>query len=241
MKNKDLLAEGEVKWSPGVLLENTLYRPFKMLTHEPILVLVTLYTSVVYAVLYACRFHLRHFTCVQFTTTISVFEAFPVIFIDNHGLSTSHCGLIFLGVGIGTTIGAVFNLWIGGARLGYNALIKKWRGFPPPELRLYGAATGGPLLVIGSFWLGWAGAYKEVPWYVAALSTIPLGMAICLIYISCLVCSCTATCMPVLTTTCILELPCRHISVSFARDLMLRLLISGRVECSPHLPSLPTR
>jgi hypothetical protein len=55
VKNKALRAEGEVKWAVDVVLEHTLYRPFKMLAQEPILVLVTLYTSVVYALLYSCR------------------------------------------------------------------------------------------------------------------------------------------------------------------------------------------
>ncbi|KAI0300489.1 MFS polyamine transporter [Multifurca ochricompacta] len=164
VKNKDLRAEGEVKWTLDILLERTLYRPFKMLVQEPILVLVTLYTSMVYAVLYA------------------LFEAFPVIFIGHHKLSISHDGLIFLGVGIGTTLGAVSNLWIEGER--YKYLIKHWRGFPPPEQRLYGAVIGGPLLVIGCFWLGWTGAYNQVPWYVPALSTIVIGAAIGLVYLS---------------------------------------------------------
>jgi len=55
VKNKDLRAEGEVKFSPATLLEQTLFRPFKMLVQEPILVLVTIYLSMVYAVLYARR------------------------------------------------------------------------------------------------------------------------------------------------------------------------------------------
>ncbi|KAI0002446.1 MFS polyamine transporter [Russula compacta] len=164
VKNKHLRAEGEVNWTVGVLLEKTLFRPFKMLAQEPILVLVTLYMSVVYAVLYA------------------LFEALPVIFIDRHGLSISHSGLIFFGISIGTTIGAVSNLLITGGK--YKELIKEWRGFPPPEQRLYGAAIGGPLLVIGSFWLGWTGAYESVPWYVPALSTIVIGAAISLIFVS---------------------------------------------------------
>jgi hypothetical protein len=117
--------------------------------------------------------------------TSSVFEAFPVIFIQHHGLTISQNGLIFLGVGIGTTIGAMTNLWLQGSR--YKVLIKEWRGFPPPEERLYPAALGGPLLVIGSFWLGWTGAYNTVPWYVPALSTIVIGASISLIFISFLV------------------------------------------------------
>lgn len=146
-------------------------------------------------------------------TNLLVFEALPVIFIGRHGFSISHCGLIFFGISIGTTIGAVSNLWIQGGR--YRELIKEWRGFPPPEQRLYGAAIGGPLLVIGSFWLGWTGAYESVPWYVPALSTIVIGAAISLIFLSFLVCSCTSTaCLRVLSSTCIPGLPRGHISVS---------------------------
>jgi len=114
----------------------------------------------------------------------ALLQAFPVIFIDHHGLSVSQDGLIFLGVGIGTTIGAVSNIYIIGGN--YKSLVKEWRGFPPPEQRLYPATVGAPLLVIGSFWLGWTGAYRSVPWYVPAISTIVVGAAICLIFLSCL-------------------------------------------------------
>ncbi|KAI0281088.1 MFS polyamine transporter [Russula brevipes] len=164
VKNEALRAEGEVKWAVDVVLEHTLYRPFKMLAQEPILVLVTLYTSVVYALLY------------------SLLKAVPVIFIVNRGFSISQNGLIFIGLGIGTTIGAVSNLLILGDR--YEKLMKEWRGFPPPEQRLYGATIGGPLLVVSCLWLGWTGAYSAVWWYVPALSTIGLGASITLIYIS---------------------------------------------------------
>jgi hypothetical protein len=47
---------------------------------------------------------------------------------------------------------------------------------------------GGPVLVIGIFWLGWTGNYpSSVPWYVPALSTIFVGTGISLIFISFLV------------------------------------------------------
>jgi hypothetical protein len=41
-----------------------------------------------------------------------------------------------------------------------------------------------PALVIGCFWLGWSGNYAAVPWYVPALSTILIGFAISLIFMS---------------------------------------------------------
>jgi len=89
-------------------------------------------------------------------------------------------------VGIGTSVGAISDYLAQVNR--YKVLIKEWRGFPPPEERLYTAAAGGPLLVIGCFWLGWTGAYTAVPWYVPALSTIVLGASINMIFISFLVC-----------------------------------------------------
>src|SRR6266851_2812806 len=217
VKNKDLLAQGEVKFTVADFLEQTILRPFKMLIEEPILVLVTVYISMVYAVLYACRSHVAYFRCVRFTAILSVFEAFPVIFIGHHGLTISQDGLIFLGVGIGTTIGAIVNFWTQRSR--YKILMKEWRGFPPPEERLYTAAVGAPLLVIGCFWLGWTGAYNAVPWYVPALSTIVIGASISFIFISFLVCPPNATCLHVLISTCVAGLPRGYISVSFCKRL----------------------
>jgi hypothetical protein len=95
-------------------------------------------------------------------------------------------GLVFIGVGIGTTIGAIINVY---TTSHYPELVKKWKGFPPPEQRLFGAMVGSPCLVIGIFWLGWAGEIAKVPWYVPSLGTIPIGMSISLIFISFLVSS----------------------------------------------------
>ncbi|OBZ78053.1 putative transporter mfs2 [Grifola frondosa] len=62
--NADVYAEHEkADWSLKGIIHRTLYRPIQMLMMEPILVLVTIYLSLVYGVLYA------------------LFEALPVIFI----------------------------------------------------------------------------------------------------------------------------------------------------------------
>ena len=54
MKNKDVYAEHERSdWSVKGVLHRTLYRPIQMLFIEPILLLVTIYLSLVYGVLYA--------------------------------------------------------------------------------------------------------------------------------------------------------------------------------------------
>ncbi|KAH7929150.1 MFS general substrate transporter [Leucogyrophana mollusca] len=139
------------------------FRPFRMLAMEPILVLITAYLSLVYGILYA------------------LFEAMPVIFVAKRGLSVVNTGFIFAGAGIGCTIGAMVCGYIDRRQVD---LITKWDGSPPPERRLYGAMAAGPCLVIGIFWLGWSGQYPMVPWYVPALSMIPIGASITLSFIS---------------------------------------------------------
>ncbi|KAJ7600529.1 major facilitator superfamily domain-containing protein [Mycena floridula] len=161
---KDIYAEHERHdWSLRHLLQRTIYRPIKMLGSEPILVLVTLYISLVYGVLYL------------------LFEAVPIIFIKTRGFTKAQSGLAFIGVGIGSSIGGLVNAL---CSRHYPALIEKWKGFPPPEQRLFGAMIGSPLLVVGTFWLGWTGQYVSVPWYVPAMSLVLIGFSICTIFIS---------------------------------------------------------
>ncbi|PIL27281.1 MFS general substrate transporter [Ganoderma sinense ZZ0214-1] len=148
-------------WSLSGVLHRTLFRPVQMIICEPILLLVTIYTSLVYGVLYA------------------TFEAIPFIFITTRGFNIRQVGLIFIGVGIGTTIGAYIAIRLSNR---YNVLIPKYRGFPPPEERLYGAMIGAPSLVAGAFWLGWTGQYSHIHWIVPALATVPIGASVSLVF-----------------------------------------------------------
>ncbi|KAL1743340.1 major facilitator superfamily domain-containing protein [Schizophyllum fasciatum] len=160
----DLYAEHDRQdWSLSGVIRRTLFRPFQMLFIEPILALVTLYLSLVYGVLYG------------------MFGAIPVIFEQLHGFTISQNGLIFIGIGVGTSLGALTNYLMSRH---YPKLIVRWRGFPPAEERLRGGMLGAPLLVVGIFWLGWAGNYPSVHWAVPAVATVAIGMAISLIFMS---------------------------------------------------------
>ncbi|KAF9556864.1 MFS polyamine transporter [Agrocybe pediades] len=162
--SKSLYAEHEKQdWSFKGVLHRTLFRPFTMLAKEPILILITIYLSIVYGLLYA------------------LFQAFPIVFVVKRHFTIAEDGLIFIGVGIGTTLGSAINFF---ASKHYPQLIQKWKGFPPPEYRLFGAMLGSPLLVIGIFWMGWTGEYASIPWYVPGLSTIVIGTGISLIFMS---------------------------------------------------------
>ena len=51
--NKDLYAEHERQdWSFGAVIRRTIFRPFHMLALEPILVMITIYFSIVYGLLF---------------------------------------------------------------------------------------------------------------------------------------------------------------------------------------------
>jgi DHA1 family multidrug resistance protein-like MFS transporter len=145
------------------VLNRTVLRPFIMLSLEPILILITLYSSIVYGLIYG------------------LFEAIPIIFSEIRGISTELTGLMFFALGIGTTAGAYLT-FLDGRR--WLELTPKWRGTPPPEERLRTAVPAGPLLVIAVFWLGWTGAYRAVPWYAVVLSLIPLGVGITLLAVT---------------------------------------------------------
>jgi hypothetical protein len=113
-----------------------------------------------------------------------VFEAYPLIFIEKRGLTIPQTGLVFIGVGIGAFLAMGVNWYF---LLPYPRLIKEWRGFPPPENRLPPAMIAGPILVIGTLWLGWTGNYASIPWYVPAIGSILVGLSIILVFISFLV------------------------------------------------------
>ncbi|SPO25527.1 probable mfs-multidrug-resistance transporter [Ustilago trichophora] len=162
--NKDLYAPHEKSdWSIGGIAHRTLLRPFQILAQEPILVLITIYLSVVYGILYG------------------LFEAVPVIFEMKRGFNLGESGLIFIAVGLGTTIGGIINVFV---QLRYRQLAPFWHNTPPPEERLWGSLIAGPILVLGAFWLGWTGEYVAVPWYVPALALIPVGISFTLVFIS---------------------------------------------------------
>ncbi|KAJ7881362.1 major facilitator superfamily domain-containing protein [Mycena olivaceomarginata] len=149
--NKGIFAAAEKQdWSLQGVIKRTLYRPFEMLASEPILVLITAYLSLIYGVLYG------------------LFQAVPIIFVRKRDFTIAQSGLIFIGVGIGTSLGSALNVWLlrNDPQLIRNAST--------------GAMVGGCAFVIGIFWLGC------VPWYVPALSTIVVGMSVCMIFISCL-------------------------------------------------------
>jgi len=108
------------------------------------------------------------------------FEAFPLVFRNNHGFELQYIGLSFIGLGIGE---------VGGLLLS-GPLIRRltnWflRGknreeeLRKPEYKLISSMLGALLVPIGMFWFAFT-VYPSVPWIVPILSGIPFGWGVVL-------------------------------------------------------------
>ncbi|GAA6008917.1 hypothetical protein JCM10207_004025 [Rhodosporidiobolus poonsookiae] len=164
-KNSELYGELErADFSLKSIVTRTIARPCVMLVVEPLVLVVTVYLSIIYGILYG------------------LFSVFPIIFEELRGFNPGESGLTFIGVGVGTTIGAFIAIRV---QRHYRELIPKWHGHPPPEERLWPAMVAAPLNVVGIFILGWTGNYPWIHWAVPAVIGGPLlGASFNLFFIS---------------------------------------------------------
>jgi MFS family permease len=154
--------KGDVTFKKQFL--TSLGRPWLLLVYEPIVLLLSLYTAVVYAILY------------------SFFSAFPIVFQQVRGWSPGIGGLAFLGILVGMLIAIAYVVFY--VNPDYIKAVDKHGGITaPPEVRLKGALVGAPLLIVG---LG-AFAATNVPsihWSAPIILSSPFGFAMVLIFLS---------------------------------------------------------
>ncbi|KAJ5087838.1 MFS general substrate transporter [Penicillium angulare] len=155
----------EVERAPKTLIEVlkvALIRPWMMLFFEPIVLLLSIYTAIVYGILYM------------------QFAAFPIVFENSRHWSQGISGLSFLGVLVGQIL-AFFIYLVFDAR--YKKTLTRAGGRHPPEERLWSAMLGGVLLPIGLFWFAWT-IYDSVHWIVPLIGTSLFGIGQVLLFIS---------------------------------------------------------
>jgi hypothetical protein len=134
-----------------------------LLATEPILVLVTIYISFLYGLLFL------------------FFEAYPISFQEDRGWKPGIASLPFLGLlvgalaGVGLTVGTA--LWIN-ARKDITAPPKPYI----PESRLPLMIFGAIILPPGLLWFGWT-SHKGPPWPAQVFAGIPVGAAMFIIFI----------------------------------------------------------
>ncbi|KAF3926353.1 hypothetical protein AA313_de0202322 [Arthrobotrys entomopaga] len=134
-----------------------IWRPIKMLVFSPIILLLSLYVSVVYGYLYL------------------IFTTFYVVFQGFYGFSTGSVGLSFLGIGIGSFLGLII---FGGLNdKVYIQQRNKNGGVDKPEYRLPMLTWSCWLIPAGMFVYGWT-AEERVHWIVPIIATGLIGLGL---------------------------------------------------------------
>ncbi|KAF2765408.1 MFS general substrate transporter [Teratosphaeria nubilosa] len=123
----------------GDRLRVFLVRPFQLLVLEPIVLLISLYMSVLYGLLYM------------------FFVAFPIVYQDGKGWSASMTGLMFIPLAVGVLMSAMCAPFVNNH---YMTLIKKHNGKPPAECRLIPMMLSCWFIPIGLFIFAWT----SYPW-----------------------------------------------------------------------------
>ncbi|OCL01221.1 MFS general substrate transporter, partial [Glonium stellatum] len=139
-----------------------LLRPWVLLATEPILVLITLYLSFLYGLLFL------------------FFEAYPISFQEDRHWKPQIGSLAFLGILVGNLLGLAgvitHSLTI------FARQIASTPGVLVPERRLPPMIVGAVLLPIGLFWFGWT-SHPGTPWPAQVVAGIPVGAAMFVIFI----------------------------------------------------------
>jgi MFS family permease len=145
----------------GQVIKTAIARPTKLLTTSPIVIILSMYMSIVYSYMY-----------LLFTTFTTVFEG-------RYGFNSGEAGLAYLGLGVGFCIGQFtvgrFSDW-------YTKRQKAIRGVAQPEDRLPPLLVGVCLLPVGLFWYGWS-VNAHTHWMIPIVGTGFVGVGILYVFL----------------------------------------------------------
>lgn len=155
----------ETEFRAGDLVTKYLLRPIKMLVLEPILLLITLYMSLLYGTLYL------------------FFEAYPISFQEQRGWNLGVGALPFLGLTTGVVLAGLFIIVTTKTR--YASKLAASGGIPVPEERLPPMMLGAVLLPLGLFTFAWTSNPKTVHTWVPQVVAggVPIGFGIFCIFL----------------------------------------------------------
>ena len=139
-------------------------RPLHMVTVEPLVMLISIYTGFAFAMMF------------------SFFSSFPYIFVEVYNFNLRNIGLAFCGLLPG------FLLAFG--TFGYfDATVYKKKAalkMATPEHRLCAAMFGSIMLPVGLFWFAWT-PREGVHWIWPILASIPFAWGMLAIFLSAIV------------------------------------------------------
>ncbi|KAH8675248.1 major facilitator superfamily domain-containing protein [Xylariales sp. PMI_506] len=158
---KSKLETDHTRKSVGEVLKKSLSRPWIMLFQEPIVLIISLYTAIVYGTLYM------------------MFGAFPIVFQENRGWNAGVGGLPFAGVALGMFVSIAYCIQ---DNTRFAKIIAE-KGKSAPEDRLPPSIFGSLLLPVGLFWFAWSNG-PEVHWIVPIIASAFFGSGLVLVFLS---------------------------------------------------------
>lgn len=144
------------------IINRYLFRPLLMMALEPILVLITIYMSFIYGILYL------------------FLESYPIAFQEIRGWNGGVGALPFLGITVGVVIGVAIITYTSNTR--FKRKMEANGGKPIPEERLIPMMIGAFLFPIGLFWFAWT-SNPHVSWVPQVIAGIPIGAGVLLIFL----------------------------------------------------------
>ena len=142
------------------IVEKYLFRPFKILFLEPILVLITLYMAFIYGILYLS------------------FEAYSFAFQESRGWNAGLGALLFIGIIIVVMLSVVIIVYNLNTRFKHKPEANDGR--PVPKERLIPMIIGATMLPIGLFWFAWT-SDPNISWVPQLFAGVPTGAGVQLI------------------------------------------------------------
>lgn len=174
---------------PREMMVKYFTRPLKMLATEPIVLLVSLYMSFIYGLVYC------------------LLEAYPVVFEGVYGMGPGVSGLPFLGLLAGVALGVCLVL---SQHAAYVKKLAENKNVPVPEWRLRPTLLGAPVFTVGIFWwvliirtgsvalrglessriplnsrFGWTGFTARIHWAVPTVAGVFIGFGLICVFLPC--------------------------------------------------------
>ncbi|KXS97475.1 hypothetical protein AC578_9072 [Pseudocercospora eumusae] len=139
-------------------------KPVQMITQEPILIILTIYISLVYGILYL------------------IFFAFPFSFEYDRGWTFGISSLPFVAIFIGVVLACIYMCWETTAI--FQPKLRKANDTLVPEERLPPMIVGSVILVIGLFWFAWTSSPSLNPWPQIVAGSF-IGAGIIMVFMPC--------------------------------------------------------
>ncbi|KAK3938462.1 major facilitator superfamily domain-containing protein [Diplogelasinospora grovesii] len=143
------------------IFAKTLKRPWVLLFWEPIVLIASIYMSILYGTIYM------------------FLAAFPIVYQETRGWNEGIGSLAFLGQAVGMLLGLMYTI-------NDNTRYKRLGDAATPESRLPPAMIGAVALPIGMFAFAWTN-FPSIHWSASIILSAPFGFGSVLVFISVLV------------------------------------------------------